>query len=114
MTALNLELFAMPLTVKVNFCEQNLETLWKLQLRTSSSATGNPTPQVSSSAGATGMVHWFRGQVIRPVSGLSNPPQHRPILQWTCTVIFADVTCAAASSGISKSVEEQYCLPKIY
>ena len=47
MTALDQELSAAPLTVKIRWCVKKIEGLLKLQSRITSSATGNLQPPVS-------------------------------------------------------------------
>ena len=47
MTALDQELSAAPLTVKIRWCVKKIEGLLKLQSRITSSATGNVQPPVS-------------------------------------------------------------------
>ena len=76
MAALDPELSAAPLTVKIKFCKQNPGTFWKLQLRRKSSPSGNPTPKVSSSTDWTiqGQLQTTGQQPLQSSSATAHPP----------------------------------------
>ena len=95
----NPDLSAAPLTVKIDFREGNLDTLRKLQVRISSSATGNSTPQVSSSAaacrdGSGANLYYIKSLYYRSAASTilhtANP---------SSTFISSNATCTAPTPG---------------